>query len=129
MKYKGFVGCCNSFDKNSEVRDNCLDVWNDVLLYSSNLNGNWALSREVFYRHMVPTAEKNPVMFARWMNKLVKSSGLKIKSRAGFVKALDYLRKVKRKNTIGVKKALFILFEAGLSEPLYAIKALNNKAV
>ena len=123
---KKIVGCHRSFDNMSEVRDNCFDVWNDVLLYSSNLNGNWVLSREVFYRNMVPTAEKDPAKFARWINRLVKTSGIKIKSRAGFIRALNYLRKLnKTSDDADIKKALFNLFEAGLNEPLYASKALK----
>lgn len=126
MKSDKFTGGYGSFD-DFEIRDNCFDVWNDVLRYSSNLNGNWALSREVFYRNMVPTAEKDPAMFARWMNKLVKTSGVKIKSRAGFLQAINYLRKF---NDAGdkadIKKALFNLFEAGLNDSLYASKALKT---
>lgn len=129
MSSNYFVG--NSFDFNSkfEERDNCLDVWKDVLLYSSSLKGNWLISRQVFYKSMVPTAVKHPVKFARWINELVKTSGLKIKSRAGFLRSLNYLRKMKNNtNENDVQKVLFNLFEAGLNEPLYAIKALNNQA-
>ena len=123
---KKIVGCYSSFDDMSKIRDNCFDAWNDVLLYSSNLKGNWGVSREVFYKYMVPTAEKDPAKFARWMNRLVKTSGVKIKSRAGFIKALNYLRKLnKNSDNADIKKALFSLFEAGLNEPLYASKALK----
>ena len=122
-----FIGYSNDFNSNFEERDNYLDVCKDVLLYSSNLNGNWGVSMQVFYKNMVPTAEKDPAKFARWINELVKSSGVKIKSRAGFLKALNYLRKLQKSNNKkDIKKALFSLFEAGLNEPLYALKALNN---
>jgi len=125
MKSNYFVGL--SGELSFEEKDNYIDVWKDVLTYSSNLNGNWGISMQVFYESMVPTAQKDPAKFARCMHRMVKSSGLKIKSRAGFIKALLYLRKLKRKtNKNGIKKALFNLFEAGLSEPVYALKALGE---
>lgn len=126
MKSNYFVGYSNS-NEDFEARDNYLDVWKDVLLYSSNLNGNWLLSRQVFYESMVPTAERDPAAFARWINGLVRASGIKIKSRGGFLRALVYLRRL-RKNTDknDIKKALFSLFESGLNEPTYALKALKN---
>ncbi|MEI8388978.1 MAG: hypothetical protein WCG23_03725 [bacterium] len=127
MKSNYFIGYSNDFNSNFEEKDNYLDVWKDVLIYSSNLQGNWGVSRQVFYESMVPTAEKDPAKFARWINELVKSSGIKIKSRAGFLKSLNYLRKLQKKNNKNeIKKALFSLFEAGLNEPLYALKALKN---
>ena len=127
MESNYFIGYSNDFNSNFEERDNYLDVWKDVLLYSSNLNGNWGVSRQVFYESMVPTAEKNPAKFARWINVLVKTSGIKIKSRAGFLKSLNYLRKLQKHATKDdIQKALFNLFEAGLNEPLYALKALKN---
>ncbi|OGH96107.1 MAG: hypothetical protein A2039_07800 [Candidatus Melainabacteria bacterium GWA2_34_9] len=127
MKSNYFIGYGNDFNSNFEERDNCLDVWKDVLLYSSSLHGNWGVSRQVFYKSMVPTAEKDPAKFARWMNGLVKSSGIKIKSRAGFLRSLNYLRKLqKNANKDDIQKALFSLFEAGLNEPLYALKAIKN---
>jgi len=129
MKSNYFIGYGNDFNSNFEERDNCLDVWKDVLLYSSNLHGNWGVSRQVFYKSMVPTAEKDPAKFARWINELVKTSGIKIKSRAGFLRALNYLRKLQKSNDKNeIKKALFSLFEAGLNEPNYALKALKNQA-
>jgi len=127
MKSNYFIGYSNDFNSKFEERDNYLDVWKDVLLYSSSLNGNWGVSRQVFYDSMVPTAEKDPAKFARWINELVKSSGIKIKSRAGFLKSLNYLRKLQKNNNKNeIKKALFSLFEAGLNEPLYALKAIKN---
>ena len=129
MESNYFIGYSNDFNSNFEERDNCLDVWKDVLLYSSNLHGNWGVSRQVFYKSMVPTAEKNPAKFARWINELVKSSGIKIKSRAGFLKSLNYLRKLQKNANKGdIQKALFSLFEAGLNEPHYALKAIKNQA-
>ena len=129
MKSNYFIGYGNDFNSNFEERDNCLDVWKDVLLYSSSLHGNWGVSRQVFYKSMVPTAEKDPAKFARWMNELVKTSGIKIKSRAGFLRSLNYLRKSQKNNDKNeIKKALFSLFEAGLNEPLYALKAIKNQA-
>jgi hypothetical protein len=129
MKSNYFIGYSNDFNADFEARDNYLDVWKDVLLYSSSLHGNWLLSRQVFYESMVPTAEKDPAKFANWISKMVKTSGLKIKSRAGFLRALVYLRRLKRSTDKDeIKKALFNLFDSGLNEPLYAIKALNNQA-
>lgn len=127
MNSNYFIGYSNDFYSDFEARDNYLDVWKDVLVYSSNLKGNWITSQQVFYESMVPTAEKDPALFARWIKELVKSSGIKIKSRAGFLKSLDYLRKLQKNKKRNVKKALFSLFESGLNEPLYAIKALNNQ--
>jgi len=125
MKSNYFVGLSGEFD--FEEKDSYLDVWKDVLKYSSNLNGNWGVSMQVFYEKMVPAAQKDPAKFARWMHRLVKKSGLKIKSRAGFIRALLLLRKLKRKsNKSSIKKALFNLFEAGLNEPAYAKKALGE---
>lgn len=122
-----FAGYSENFNGNFEAKDNYMEVWNDVFLYSSNLNGNWIKSRQVFYESMVPTAEKNPSKFARQIHELVKASGLKIKSRAGFIRALNYLRKIHKKNKRNeIKKALFSLFEAGLNEPLYALKAIKH---
>lgn len=126
MNSNYFIGYSGNFDNNFEVRDNYLDVWKDVLLYSSCLNGNWVISRRVFYESIVPTAEKSPAVFARWINKLVKTSGLKIKSRSGFLQALKNLRKFHKKNNRSdIKKVLFGLLESGLNEPSYAIKALK----
>ncbi len=122
MNSSYFIGNSDSF----EVRDNYRDVWQDILLYATNINGNWLFSRQVFYENMVPTAENNPAKFARWINELVKTSGVKIKSRAGFIKSLNYLRKIKRSNRDNVKKALFDLLEAGLDQPLYALRALKK---
>lgn len=129
MNSNSFVGHSFDFNSDFEERDNCLDVWKDVLLYSSSLKGNWLISRQVFYKSMVPTAVKHPAKFARWINGLVKTSGIKIKSRAGFLESLNYLRKMTKDTSENdVQKVLFNLFEAGLNEPLYAIKALNNQA-
>ncbi len=128
MKSNNYVGYSDEFNKNFEERDNDLDVWKDVFIYSSNLNGNWNISMQIFYKSIVPTAKKDPAKYARWINRLVRASGIKIKSRAGFLKALYYLRKLKKHNNKKyIKKALFSLFEAGLNEPLYALKAINNR--
>ena len=122
-----FKGYSNDFNSDFEAKDSCMDVWNDVFLYSSNLNGNWIKSQQVFYESMVPAAEKDPAKFARQIHELVKASGIKIKSRGGFIRSLNYLRKIHKKNKRNdIKKALFSLFEAGLNEPLYALKALKN---
>jgi len=125
MNSDSFIGNANNF----EIRDNYLDVWNDILLYASNINGNWLFSQQIFYETMVPTAEKNPARFARWINEMVKTSGVKIKSRAGFIKSLNYLRKIKRKNKNNIKMALFEMLESGLNQPLYALRAIKNRHI
>jgi len=110
-------------------RSNRRDLWIDILTYSSNMTGNWLLSKQIFYTSILPTAERNPVLFAQWVHEMVEKSGIKIKSKAEFIEALDYLGKFDgRINKIGIRKALYHLFQAGLGESEYANRALANSA-
>ncbi|OGI02046.1 MAG: hypothetical protein A2Y25_04100 [Candidatus Melainabacteria bacterium GWF2_37_15] len=114
---------------NIEPRNNSIDLWRDILTYSVNLSGNWMLSKQVFYVCIAPTAEKNPARFAAWIMEMVNKSDIKIKSRAEFIEAIDYLRKLDGKtDKSGIKKALYHLFQSGLAESLYASRALKNSA-
>ena len=118
-----------NFNGNFKSRNNPEEVWKDFLTYSSSLHGNWLLSKHVFYNYILPTAEKDPVKFARWIREMVKRSGTKIKFRSEFVEAINSLRKIKgRNNTNEIKKALYYLLNSGLEEPAYASKALRNSA-
>lgn len=129
MRSSNFEKNYLSFNHETEPRNSCKDVWKDILTYSSNLNGNWLLSKDVFYSSIVPTAEKNPAKFAEWMKKMVKKSGVRIKSRAEFLKAINYLsRHQGRSEQLGVRQALYHLFEAGLDESVYSYMALKNSA-
>lgn len=113
--------------KSFNLRNNPVDAWVDILNYSSNLPGNWMLSKHIFYTCIVPTAEKNPALFAKWIREMVRKSGTKIKSRSEFLEAINNLRKIKGKtHNDEVKKALYYLLDSGLEEPTYAQRALNN---
>src|SRR6056297_973730 len=90
-----FDNCSGGFDKNLNCRNNHIDVWTDLFNYSSNLNGNWMRSRQIFYDYILPTAEEDPVQFAKWIRKMVKQSGLKIKSRSEFINSIKSLRNIK----------------------------------
>lgn len=104
-------------NSNIEPRDNSKELWMDILSYSSNLPGNWLLSKQIFYFYIVPTAEKNPARFARWIEEMVVTSGIKIKSRSEFTDAINYLRKLDGKtDKSGVRQALYYLFDSGLGE-------------
>lgn len=117
-----------SFNTRTECRNNPIDVWKDILSYSSNLNGNWMFSKEIFYNRLVPTAEKNPELFARWIRIMVKKSGVKIKSRSEYLEALKYLRSIKNKNARNkIRKVLYTLLNSGLEEPSYISRILDNK--
>ena len=117
----------NNYSGNFKSRNNPIDLWKDMLTYSSNLNGNWLLSKQVFYNCIVPTAEKDPVLFAKWINKMVKKSGVKIKSRADFLEAINYLRKSKHpRNHDEIKRVLYYLLESGL-EALPEVQRLVNQ--
>jgi len=118
----------DNFSENFEYRNNPIDLWKDMLTYSANLNGNWLLSKHVFYNRIVPTAEKNPALFARWIRIMVKRSGIKIKTRSEFLEAIKYLRKIKHsRNHREIKRILYSLLDSGLEEPSYALKALGNE--
>ncbi len=129
MKSNNFAKNYQYFDNNIEPRNNSKELWTDILTYSSNLTGNWLLSKHIFYNSIVPTAEKNPAMFARWVKEMVKKSGIKIKSRAEFVEAMNHLRKLNgKRDKTGIRQALYHLFDAGLDESAYANRALKNSA-
>jgi len=115
--------------ENTVVREDCFDLWSDFLTYAQNLNGNWLVSQQVFRTNIVPTAEENPLKFVKWVNEMVKRSGLKIKSRYLYASAIKILRKFKsqeNKNKSEVSKAITLLLNAGLNEPFYAEHALLN---
>jgi len=113
-------------DNKLSIRENSLDVWLDLFLYAQNLSGNWMTSREIFFNCIVPTAERNPQLFAKWVNSMVRVSGLKIKHRSAFYGSLSTLRKFKGKNDYEVRKALTNLIASGLEEPDYAKNALEG---
>jgi hypothetical protein len=118
----------NNFNKDLECRNNPVDVWKDILSYSSNLNGNWMFSKEIFYNRLVPTAEKNPELFARWIRVMVKKSGVKIKSRSEYMEALKYLRRIKNKNARNkIRQVLYTLLNSGLEEPSSINRVLGYK--
>ena len=130
MALNYFTKTYKNLSKDFEPRNNPVDLWKDLFTYSSNLNGNWLLSKRIFYDCIVPTAEKNPLQFAKWVKKMVEKSGMKIKSRAEFIEAINYLRKIKNtNNNEEVKIALYYLLDSGLEEPTYALRALNNNNV
>lgn len=119
----------NYITENTDVRNSSLQVWDDLFLYASNLRGNWLLSKEIFYKNLLPTAEKDPALFAESVANMVQTSGLKIKYDSTYKKSLNLLRKFRRfrkdkKNFI--KRVLTGLFLSGLNEPLYAQSALNK---
>lgn len=123
--------CFDSYSKNFKAsaisRNNPIEVWKDILNYSTNLHGNWMLSRHIFYAYIVPTAERNPAQFAEWIKEMVKKSGVKIKSKSEFFLAINYLSKINNSsNKDDIKKALYYLLDSGLEEPVYALHALNN---
>ncbi|NLF84413.1 MAG: hypothetical protein GX568_10615 [Candidatus Gastranaerophilales bacterium] len=116
------------FNTIKECRDNPIDVWKDILSYSSNLNGNWMFSKEIFYNRLVPTAEKNPELFARWIRIMVKKSGVKIKSRSEYLEALKYLRSIKNRNARNkIRRILYTLLNSGIEEPSCISRILGHK--
>lgn len=117
-----------SFNDNFEARKNHFDLWSDFLNYSENLSGNWFISQQVFRNHIIATAEENPTLFAKWVNDMVKVSGVKIRSRYVYARALKFLRRFKALNATkkDLSKAVTELLNAGLSEPEYALRALQK---
>lgn len=129
MAFSYFTGNSENFSENFEPRNNSLDVWKDLLTYSSNLPGNWHLSQRIFYNCIVPTAEKDPARFAQWVKEMVKQSGIKIKSQSEFKEALIHLNNSQHtENKNEIKKALYYLLDSGLEQPIYALKALRNNS-
>ncbi|HSA07161.1 MAG TPA: hypothetical protein P5556_08265 [Candidatus Gastranaerophilales bacterium] len=127
MALSYFMRYSTKFIPDLKSRNNPIDVWKDFLTYSSNLNGNWLYSKQIFYSYILPTAEKNPVQFAKWIKKMVKKSGIKIKSKSEFIEAIKYLSGIKGKNERqDIKKALYSLLNSGLEEPTYALNALTK---
>lgn len=121
----------SAFDENfsTNARNNHLDLWSDFLSYAENLNCNWLVSQDIFRNSIVPTAQKDPMLFARWVRTMVKSSGRKIKSRTIFAKSLKILRKFKNQNASNNSELSIViteLLEAGLKEPSYAKLAINK---
>ena len=56
---------------------------------------------------------------------MIKTSGIKIKDQSTFYKALDFLGQ-KQSNSLDIIQTLTKLIYAGLDEPDYAQKAINN---
>jgi|GEM_PF-2332124 len=111
------------------VRNDPLALWDDIFHYASNLKGNWFVSQDIFNHYLLPTAEKNPIMFAKWVDDMVKVSGLKIKCHSSFLKSLRHLKRfnfLKKSNRANLKKVLVNLFNAGLCEPKIAKIALEH---
>ncbi len=116
-----------SLKKEFRSRNNPIDTWVDILNYSSNLHGNWLLSKHIFYTCIVPTAERNPALFARWIKEIVQKSGVKLKSQSEFIDAINILSNLNgRTDSSKIKKALYYLFDSGLQEPGCVETALNN---
>lgn len=129
MKSSSFIKNYNVFNNNIEPRNSSIELWRDILNYSSNLPGNWLLSKHIFYSNIVPTAERSPAKFALWIKEMVKKSGVKIKARSEFIKAINYLIKLEGKaDRSGVKRALYHLFESGISDSACSNPILRNSA-
>lgn len=119
----------DNFNNNEMARINYLEVWDDLFNYASNLKGNWLVSQRIFNTYVLPTAEKNPRIFAEWINDMVRISGLKIKYRSNFIKSIRFLKRfknLKKSTRTELKIALAILFHSGLNDPLYAQNAINK---
>lgn len=111
------------------VRENHVDVWSDFLQYAENLNGNWLVSQEIFNKNIVPTAEKSPEKFAKWVNEMVKISGTEIKSKKLYSKAMRFImtyRLFKSFNKKSLSCAITELLESGLKDINYAQKAIEK---
>jgi hypothetical protein len=119
-----------SYDNSDEqVRDNHIEVWSDLFYYAQNLKGNWLVSQEIFRTFIVPTAERNPLLFAKWVDDMVRISGLRIRSRALFARALKFIRRsrfLKKQDKNALSRALTELINAGLDEPVYAQRAIKT---
>jgi len=118
-----------SYINSGIVRDDPLALWDDFFNYAANLKGNWQVSQEIFNHYLLPTAEKNPVMFAKWVDDMVKVSGLKIKCHSSFILTIKHIKRfnfLKKSNRSDLKKVLVNLFNAGLCEPKIAKLALEN---
>jgi len=119
-----------SYDNSDEqVRDNHIEVWSDLFYYAQNLKGNWLVSQEIFRTFIVPTAEKNPLLFAKWVDDMVRISGLRIRSRALFARALKFIRRsrfLKKQDKNALSRAITELINAGLDEPIYAQRAIKT---
>lgn len=114
-------------DCSQDYQNNPIELWKDLLNYSSNLRGNWMFSKHIFYTRILPLAEKDPEIFAKWVRDMVKKSGTKIKSKSEFFEAIKYLRKLKGNSSKNeVKRALYYLLNSGLDEPTHALRALDK---
>ena len=109
-------------------RKNTFRVWYDLFIYAKNLNGNWMTSQELFNKRIAPQAMEDPHYFASCVEKMVETSGMQVKYPSNFRRALSLLRSI-RNNTINsnqvVVKAITEMLNAGLSEPLYAERAMR----
>ena len=106
-----------------------LDLWSDIFEYAKNLNGNWFVSQEIFRKKIVPTAEKDPLKFAKLINNMVKLSGVRIKSRQMYAKSLRFMRRfksLKNVSTLDLSKALTDMLNAGINDPSFSQRALRR---
>lgn len=109
------------------VRQKAFEVWCDLFAYAKNLKGNWMISQDVFNNCIATTAIESPEYFAECVEEMVKTSGVKIKYRSHFVKSIKFLKTLHNK-TIDrqlIIKALTDLLNSGLTEPLYAERAIR----
>lgn len=113
------------------IRQNPFEVWYDLLTYAKNLKGNWMLSEEVFNNYLAPTAIEHPEYFAKCVEEMVKTSGLKVKCKHPFLKAIKLLKTLKNKSFESevITKALTDILNAGLQEPLYAERAIRFSGI
>ena len=70
---------------------------------------------------------EHPEYFAECVEEMVKKSGIKLKYRYPYLKAIRLLKRLKNKSFEAeiVKRALVDMFKAGLQEPRYAEKAIR----
>jgi hypothetical protein len=109
-----------------------LELWSDIFEYAKNLNGNWFVSQEIFRKKLVPTAEKDPLKFAKWVNDMVKVSGVRIKSRNMYAKSLRFIRRfrsLKRVSQLDLSKAVTAILESGISDPSFSQRAIKRVKV
>jgi hypothetical protein len=109
------------------VRQNSVEVWLDLFCYAKNLKGNWFYSQEIFYNCIAPTAIHKPEYFAECVEQMVKISGMEIKYRTPFIRAINKLKNFKNKSfdPVLINSALMDIFKAGLQEPQYAEAAIK----
>ncbi len=104
-----------------------LDLWSDFLKYAENLNGNWLASQEIFRGSIVPKAEKNPKMFVKLVDAMVKSSGKQIEAKESYFESIKTISdfSIGKKTKAELTSAITGLLNSGLNEPKYAQSALS----